>query len=205
MSALSTIFEEAETAIEIKRSKFISRSFKTEDPKSALVTLKKVREAYRDASHNCWAYRIGITGEHSRCSDDGEPHGTAGLPILDTLIKNNVTNTLLVVTRYYGGIKLGTGGLARAYNEAAKSVLDESRLTQLQRVLELQITIPYPSLTPLENYLKQIKGEVITQSYADNVKLAVVIPVQEEDNFRLFYANLVKGRFNILRGSEKYV
>jgi len=205
MSNQSTISKEAEAFLEVKRSKFIGRSFKTAEPEIAHATLKRIRKEFRDATHNCWAYRIGVSGQYSRCSDDGEPQGTAGAPILDTLVKNNATNTLLVVTRYFGGIKLGTGGLARAYNETAKMVLDLSRLIQLRLVLEIEITVPYSVLASLENYLTRIKGEVVSQAYKENVVIFAVIPIEEEGNFRLFYNNLVNGRYVIVRRREKYL
>ena len=104
---MKTISREAESAIEIKRSRFIGRSFKAATPDEALAIVKRVRETWRDATHHCWAYRVGTTGEQARYDNSGEPQGTAGPPILDVLKHLDLTNTLVVVTRYYGGTKLG--------------------------------------------------------------------------------------------------
>ena len=100
---MKTISREAEYAFEVKRSRFIGRSFKVATTDEALAIVKRVRETCHDATHHCWAYRIGITGEQARYDNSGEPQGTAGPPILDALKNAGVTNALVVVTRYYGG------------------------------------------------------------------------------------------------------
>ena len=191
---MKTLSREAEVSIEIKRSKFIGRSFRCPSPEEALSTIRKVRESSREATHHCWAYRIGITGEQARYQDDGEPQGTAGPPILEVLKKNEVTNALIVVTRYYGGVKLGAGGLARAYREAAKGVLEESRLKELRLLMDIEAPIPYSLLGPFENRLAQEGAEIVEKIFGEIVVVRLRLPADREPSFRSVYDNLVGGK-----------
>ena len=200
---MKTISREAEISIEIKRSRFVGRSFKCPAAEEALAAVKKLREARRDASHHCWAYRVGISGEQARYADDGEPQGTAGPPILEALKKNETTNALIVVTRYFGGIKLGAGGLVRAYGEAAKRVLAESGAKELRLRLDLEIPVPYPLLGPLENFLAKEGAEISGKTFGENVVVRARLPAEREFPFRSFYTNLVAGRFEFtVRGRD---
>ncbi|MBN1938014.1 MAG: YigZ family protein [Candidatus Aminicenantes bacterium] len=197
---MKTITREAETAIETKRSRFIGRSFIRQIPAEALAAVEKLRAHERDATHHCWAYRIGRDGEQARYNDDGEPQGTAGPPILEVLKKNDVTNALLVVTRYYGGIKLGAGGLARAYGEAAKRVLEESGIKELRLMAEIEAAVPYPLLGALEHYLAQAEAEVAGKTFGEFVTVRLRITADRQDDFEAFYARLTSGKasFSIL-------
>ena len=122
-----TIKNSAETEIKIKASKFIGRVFSCQTVDEAVSIRENICKKYYDATHHCYAYRIGLGKEIIfRYSDDGEPSGTAGKPIYDRLEGQNLTNLILIVTRYYGGTKLGTGGLTHAYSDASQQVLDEA-------------------------------------------------------------------------------
>ncbi len=191
---MKTISREAESAIEIKRSRFIGQSFKCATPEDALAAVKRVREAWRDATHHCWAYRVGTAGEQARYDNSGEPQGTAGPPILDVLKHNDLTNTLVVVTRYYGGTKLGAGGLVRAYREAAKKAVEASGVTELTLVREILVPVPYALLAPLEAYLVREGFEVASKDFGEIVTLRLRIPVEREPDFRAFYTGLVSGK-----------
>jgi uncharacterized YigZ family protein len=199
-----TIIREAEFALTIKRSKFFSRSFKRTSPEEALSAVKDAKARYRDAHHNCWAYRVGTTGEQARASDDGEPGGTAGPPILEALKRGRVTNTLIVVTRYFGGIKLGAGGLVRAYGDAAKGVLDASGLKDLRLMKSLAATVPYSLLATLEKYADQEGFEVVSREFLENVNLGFRVPSEREPDFRAFFADLVGGKSGLLATGEEY-
>jgi uncharacterized YigZ family protein len=199
-----TIIREAEFALTIKRSKFFSRSFKRTSPEEALSAVKDARARYRDAHHNCWAYRVGTTGEQARYNDDGEPGGTAGPPILEVLKRGRVTNTLIVVTRYFGGIKLGPGGLVRAYSDAAKGVLDASGLKDLRLMKSLRATVPYSLLATLEKYADQEGFEVISREFLENINLGFRVPLEQEPDFRAFFTNLVGGKSDLLATGEEY-
>ena len=109
---MNTIRREAEYAFEVKRSRFVGKSVACASPDEALAGVERVRRARRDATHHCWAFRVGTSGEQARYDNGGEPRGTAGPPILDALKHRGLTNTLVVVTRYYGGLKLGAGALS---------------------------------------------------------------------------------------------
>jgi uncharacterized YigZ family protein len=202
---MKTISREAESAIEIKRSRFIGRSFKPATPDEALAIVKRIRETWRDATHHCWAYRVGTTGEQARYDNSGEPQGTAGPPILDVLRHNNLTNTLVVVTRYYGGTKLGAGGLVRAYGEAAKKAIEASGVTELRLVREISAPIPYALLAPLEAYLARNGLEVVNKEFGEIVILLLRVPEEREPNFRVFYTGLVNGKLAYTVLGEKYL
>lgn len=191
---MRAIIREAEVSIEIKRSRFIGRSFLRGTSNEALDTIKNIRETERGATHHCWAFRLGREGEQARYNDDGEPQGTAGPPILEVLKKNDVTNIVLVVTRYYGGIKLGAGGLARAYGDAAKGVLERSGLKELRLMTDIETSIPYPLLGPLENFLSKEGIEVAGKTFGEFVTLRLRVPADREDDFRAFCAHLTAGK-----------
>ena len=202
---MKTISREAESAIEIKRSRFIGRSFRCAAPEDALAAVKRVRETWRDATHHCWAYRIGISGDQARYDNSGEPQGTAGPPILDVLKHNDLTNTLVVVTRYYGGTKLGAGGLVRAYGDAAKKAVEASGVTEMRLVREIRAPVPYASLAPFEAYLGHEGIEIASKDFGELVVLLLRVPVDREPDFRAFYTGLVAGKLAYKILGEKYL
>ena len=201
---MNTISREAETAIEIKRSKFIGRSFRSEKTEDALATVRRVREAFRDATHHCWAFRVGTSGEIARYDNSGEPHGTAGPPILDALKNADVTNTLIVVTRYYGGTKLGAGGLVRAYSEAAKKAVEASGVTELQLIKEIRAPVPYALLSQLQSYMTREGFEIAARDFGERVVLTLRVPSDREADFRSFYTGLVGGKLAYIVLGERY-
>jgi uncharacterized YigZ family protein len=200
---MKTISREAECSLEIKRSKFIGRSFKAATPHEALAAVKRVREAWRDATHHCWAFRIGMSGENARYDNSGEPQGTAGPPILDALKNADLTNALIVVTRYYGGTKLGAGGLVRAYGEAAKRALEASGLTELRQMKEIRAPLPYNLLSQLESYMAREGFEIAAKDFGEHVVLTLKIPSDREADFRSFYTGLVSGKLTYTVHGEK--
>jgi len=202
---MKTISREAESAIEIMRSRFIGRSFKPATPDEALAIVKRIRETWRDATHHCWAYRVGTSGERARYDNNGEPQGTAGPPILDVLKHNDLTNTLVIVTRYYGGTKLGAGGLVRAYGEAAKKTIEASEITELQLFLEISAPVPYALLAPFEAYLARNGLEVVNKEFGEIVILLLRVPEERVPNFRVFYTGLVNGKLAYTVLGEKYL
>ena len=202
---MKTISREAESAIEIKRSRFMGRSFKCAAPEEAMAAVKRVREAWHDATHHCWAYRIGVSGDQARYDNSGEPQGTAGPPILDVLKHGDLTNTLIVVTRYYGGTKLGAGGLVRAYGEAAKTVIEASGVTEMRLVREVRAPVPYASLAPLEAYLGHEGFGIASKDFGELVILVLRIPAEREPDFRAFYSGLVAGKLAYKVLGEKFL
>ncbi len=179
----------------IKKSEFISHSFKINSKKDTVKHIENINEKFNDANHNCWAYIHGINKIKEKYSDDGEPSGTAGKPILNILKQNNVTNTLIIVTRYFGGIKLGAGGLIRAYSKAAKKVLNKSNLKKILKNHLYKIEVSYDSFGKLENYLKQNNILIKDKTFKEKVYLNILIPDSDLTQFLEYYKNLVRNQF----------
>ncbi len=167
--------KEKEYSAEIveKRSKFIAKVIKVKSEEEATNELKKIRKEHRDARHNVFAYRIMNVGE--RMSDDGEPSGTAGAPILDILRAENLQNVLVVVTRYFGGILLGTGGLVRAYSAAAKEAVATSEKVVMKLCNEYMVKTDYNYLNILNHYFNKQSIIVRDTDFSDNIRFKIVV------------------------------
>ncbi len=173
-----TIKKEIETSITEKKSKFICHIYHVESVEEAEEKLDEVRKKYHDARHNCYAYRIA-DGDTSKASDDGEPSGTAGVPMLNILNGNNLSNVLVVVTRYFGGILLGTGGLVRAYSLATTTAIEEAEILVQTRGVEAECFVGYNEFEELKYHLKNRNIEIINAEYAEKIK--VIVEGKEED------------------------
>lgn len=161
---MNIIKNNIELETEVKKSKFITKIYKVDTLDEIKNTLNKLKEEYSDATHICYAY---ILEGAMKCSDDNEPSGTAGYPILQVLEKQNLDHILAVVIRYFGGIKLGAGGLVRAYSNSVRDALLKKEVTTLVDGLEIEIKIPYDKTKQLDYILKDIKE--ITKIYQDEV------------------------------------
>lgn len=167
-----TINKNIEHEIIIKNSRFITILIKINNKEDITKNLEKCKINYPRATHYCYAYKIGETIKKS--SDDGEPSGTAGLPMLNVLDKENITNILAIVTRYFGGIKLGAGGLIRAYTKSVKDALNEIEKKELVPAILCEITFPY---TKEQELKKEIKEEnIISKTYLENITYQMKIP-----------------------------
>ncbi|MBR1579060.1 MAG: YigZ family protein [Selenomonadaceae bacterium] len=164
-----------EASYEINRSKFIAHVKRAEDEEQAREFLQSMKKKYFDATHNCSAWVIGVDVEKHKSNDDGEPGGTAGNPILEVIKKNALTDTIIVVTRYFGGIKLGAGGLIRAYSHAASMGLAAAELVTMTPMTQLAVTLEYGMLASVENWLRQKKITVVGTEYAADVTLNLMI------------------------------
>lgn len=160
---------------EDRRSKFIGEMFPADTPEQAVEKINAVKAKYRDARHHCYAYIIR-DGNYMRYSDDGEPQGTAGMPILDVLRRENITNVCCVVTRYFGGVLLGTGGLVRAYTKSAQLALEAAGINCMSRYSVLLITCSYSQLGVIQNILPEHGGIIDEIEYAADVTLTVTLP-----------------------------
>lgn len=162
-------FNNCEEIVE-KKSRFIASLIYVENEEEALSKIKEVKKKYYDARHNCFAYRV-LDGESiiQRSSDDGEPSGTAGAPMLNILEKNNIVNVLVVVTRYFGGILLGTGGLVKAYSEATLKSLENNEIVEKEMGYEVKISLPYTAVQKIEYFLKTNNISIINKEFLDNV------------------------------------
>jgi uncharacterized YigZ family protein len=167
--------EYGEGRYEDRRSKFIGEIFPVETPEQAIEAIQSVKAKYRDARHHCYAYSIR-EGNYMRYSDDGEPQGTAGMPILDVLRRENITNVCCVVTRYFGGVLLGTGGLVRAYTKSAQLGLEAAGILEMNRYCELLITCPYSLLGVVQTILPEHACVPEEIDYATDVTITATLP-----------------------------
>lgn len=160
---LYTIKNNIENSLKIKNSNFITCLFYVEDISSALQYIKEVKNKYPKASHYCYAYIIGPV---NKASDDGEPSGTAGIPMLNVLIQKNLKNILVIVVRYFGGIKLGAAGLLRAYTTSVTSALELSGITEIIPGIRVKVTINYSDISNFEYLIKDYT--IISKVFRDN-------------------------------------
>ena len=179
-----------QTQIIQKKSKFIATLIPVENTTDIEEKLQEIRKKHHDARHNCYAYRILENNKIvERASDDGEPSGTAGAPLLEQLRGYNMVNCIIIVTRYFGGILLGTGGLVKAYSQVACNVLKMSENVKLIKVVLLQLTINYSELEKLKYYLKTINGEIEKIDYKNDIELIIKIPYNGNEKFTNNYSN----------------
>ena len=176
-----TIAEKTYAEIEEKRSRFIANLYYIENIEEAENIIKQTKKEYYDARHNCYAYVVKEGAIIKRFSDDGEPSGTAGSPILNVLEKNDLCNILLIVTRYFGGILLGAGGLVRAYTEAATKAVNMANIVNQEEGYELEITISYQDLEKLRYYCNKNKIKIVKIEYEENAKCLLEVNDEEKE------------------------
>lgn len=201
---------EENTTAEIveKKSKFIANLYYIESVEEAEELIKQANKKYFDARHNCYAFSVCTeNGIVNRFSDDGEPSGTAGGPMLNILISQNLSNVLVIVTRYFGGILLGTGGLVKAYTEATISALDNANIVQKELGKEAKFVVTYSDLEKLKYYLKQNEVKIVDCIYEENVEVIVEITQEKFDktveqkqnlNFNLLNYEILRSKFIII-------
>lgn len=143
-----------------KGSKFLSFVFPLNDENDLKKNLEKIREEHPKATHHCYAFRLGMKGENYRANDDGEPSGSAGLPIYNQLLANDITNVLLIVVRYYGGTKLGVSGLVKAYKESAKLVLEEAEIITKELESDIEIAFSFSQQNQIFTLLNKFDGKI---------------------------------------------
>ena len=181
MKEYKTIRQAAEAEHTVQRSKFIAHIRRVESREEAEQFIAAVKKEYWDARHNVYAYVL--KGGESRCSDDGEPSGTSGMPTLDVLLKQGVSDVCVVTTRYFGGILLGTGGLVRAYSKAAALALEKAGSVQVAPCTVLEAVVSYALADKLQRFLKE-NGCVIEQTdYAENVRFVFYLRESERTAF----------------------
>lgn len=169
------MYQGGEDEIVEKKSRFIATCIPARSEEEALEFIESVRKRFWDARHHCFAYVIGEHNELMRCSDDGEPQGTAGKPMLDVLLGADVHDALIVVTRYFGGVLLGTGGLVRAYSGAARAGLSSSVIIAKKYGVKLEIRTDYAGLGKIQYILGQRGIQILKSEYTDSVLLEVIV------------------------------
>ena len=196
--AYHTILQEGRDEFVVSRSRFICRSKPVTAEEDALSYIEKVRKEHWDATHNVWAYVIGASRE--RYSDDGEPQGTAGLPVLDAIRKAGLRDALVVVTRYFGGVKLGAGGLVRAYTQSATLALGAGRIIQRRPYLSFDVIAEYSLTGKIKRELGN-RGYILKNiTYLEKVTLTVLIPPEENEALRALVAELTAGQGILVAG-----
>ncbi len=180
---------------EIRRSRFITTVGYAPTVEAARAFIQKIRQEFPDATHHVWAYLVGPPGSTARVgySDDGEPHGTAGRPVYTVLLHSGVGDIVAVVTRYFGGTKLGKGGLVRAYSGGVKLALETLPLTEHRVWAELDVIIPYPYLSSLQRLLPTYEGTVLAEEYAADVSLRIRLPQEQLAAFVKALEGLTQG------------
>lgn len=198
------LLEGGEGVYEEKKSRFIATLRRCESEKEAAAFIEEMKKKYWDARHNCSAFVIGSRGELTRCSDDGEPGGTAGRPMLEVLTGERLCNVAAVVTRYFGGVLLGTGGLVRAYTQAVKSGLNNCRIGRMRAGYEAEITTDYNGIGKILYLLGNMGIEPISSDYAEKVALRVMVPVENLERLRGELVEATNGRVGFEKIRELY-
>lgn len=189
-----------------KKSRFIANLIYVESEEQAQDKIKEIKKKYYDARHNCYAYRV-IEEDNilRRSSDDGEPSGTAGAPMLNILEKNDIANVLVVVTRYFGGILLGTGGLVKAYSEATLKSIDSNELIEKELGFEIQISTPYTDVQKIEYFLKTNNIKILNKEFLDNVIIFAEISKRDYKEITKKFPKNVNKKMEIKIEKEKFV
>ncbi len=176
MTSYDTVYTGGSGEIVEKKSRFIGQVFPVETEEEAAQFIEKVKKKYWDARHNCYAFVLGSKGEITRCSDDGEPSGTAGRPILEVLTGKGLKNILVVVTRYFGGTLLGTGGLVRAYSQATQAGLANSVIITKEVGYRMTIGTDYNGIGKLQYIAAGMELSVLETIYTDRVQMILLVP-----------------------------
>lgn len=182
-------------AYEVNKSKFLAHVKHVKTEEAAREFVQMIRKKYFDATHNCSAWVLGERSDKQKSNDDGEPGGTAGNPILETIKKNELTNCAIVVTRYFGGIKLGAGGLIRAYSHTAALGIANSKLVCMTTFKRLSLTLEYNFLATVENCLRNKKIRVANTDYADVVTQELLLLPEQVEPFLLELNDLTAANF----------
>lgn len=190
MSSFNVISSIGETTLKIRRSTFTGWVSYCSSVGEMKALLSQREELHSRATHNCWAYIVGDSGETSHYSDCGEPSGSAGRPMYNSLLSNNLTNVVAVVTRYYGGVKLGVRGLIDAYGEAVDAALAATTVKKFVIYRHYKITIPYPVLDTFWFTAKKHECEEVSADYGASVSLEVQLPVSNFESFELYLTTL---------------
>lgn len=205
LSVYFTVKGYGEHEIVIQKSRFIAYIERVTTESEAQAFIEKIKKKHRDASHNCSAYLIGKTNHIQKANDDGEPSGTAGVPMLEVLKKRNLKDTVVVVTRYFGGIKLGAGGLIRAYGSATSEGLNATGIVERKLMQIFEVTVDYTWLGKFENELRSSSYSIKKISYLEQVVIQIYAPSGEEDAYISWMNNLTNGQVEILAKEQEYL
>ena len=204
MILYKTLQKEVHTELVIERSRFIAHAKPVGTREEAEAYLAQIRERYKDATHNVPAMVIGDGMQIQWGSDDGEPQGTSGAPMVQYLVKEGITNVIIVVTRYFGGIKLGTGGLVRAYTSAARKAVEEAGIREAREMVRLTVSFAYPHLALIERLLAEESHITEDKQFAADVTLVISTEKEREADLLERLRGITKGGIEVA-ASEDYV
>lgn len=200
-----TIKQAGEYEVVIQKSKFIAQFKRVTTEEEAQAFIHAIKKANWNANHNCSAYIIGARDEFQKANDDGEPSGTAGLPMLEVLRKRKLKDTVVVVTRYFGGIKLGGGGLIRAYGGTVSEGLDAIGIVERVRMQRLALTVDYGWIGKVENELRQSTYLLDDITYEDNVTFHISVPVEQTETALAWLVDLTNGQGRLETQDERII
>jgi uncharacterized YigZ family protein len=203
MEAYKTVLREAQDEFTERKSRFIGRAKPVSTEEEAVAFIRSVREAERTATHNVYAY-ILRSGHIQRYSDDGEPQGTAGVPVLDVLQKSGVTDTAVVVTRYFGGILLGAGGLVRAYSHGASIALHAAQIVTMSPCFEAELSCDYANYGRIPQLIAAHSGTIDATDFTEQVTVRFHLPCKNAEEFRKALADATCGTCDAVLGQKKY-
>lgn len=199
-----TVYEGGQGEITEKKSRFIATVRPVETEEEAWAFLEEMRKTYWDATHNCYVYTVGKNREFTRCSDDGEPSGTAGRPMLDVILGEELYDTAVVVTRYFGGTLLGTGGLVRAYSKAVQEGLKCSTVIEKNYGVILEVHTDYQGIGKIQYLAGERKLPVLDSEYTDRVVLKLLVPLHQKEEFQKAVTEATSARALMREDRELY-
>lgn len=202
--AYRVLYEGAVGEITEKKSRFIATFRPVKSEVEAMAFIDELRKKYWDASHNCYAWVIGKNGEEKRSSDDGEPSQTAGKPMLEVLEREKIVNICVVVTRYFGGTLLGTGGLVRAYSGAVKEGLLSCNILTVEPAKKISISTDYNGIGKIQYILLQQEMKILESEYTEKVELIVLVPDEKFVNLEAEITEVTSGKANIIELEDVY-
>lgn len=203
-NSFKIVYEGGVGEIEEKKSRFIAYVRPVNSEEEAAAFIEEIKKKNWDARHNCAAAVIGKNNEFTRCNDDGEPAGTAGKPMLEVLLGEGVHNVAVVVTRYFGGILLGTGGLVRAYQAAVKAGLEAAKVAEKRKGVAMTLKIDYNGIGKIQYIIGSMGINCMDTRYTEAVEVDVVVPAEQEKEFTDKITEGTAGRTVIDRGQEVY-
>lgn len=204
MEEYFTVSGETQTEKIIEKSRFLTYSAHVEGEGEAKDFLSKICALHPMATHVCYAYIADKIGSEMRFSDNGEPQGTAGMPILEVIKNKKLFETAVAVVRYFGGIKLGAGGLVRAYSSSAAENLSAAQVKVRQMASELSLFVSYPEVSPLLRFLEKSGAEKLFESYGEKVVFQVVVKKKEESSFSSALIDALLGRVEVKKNKEYF-
>ena len=203
MKKFITIKENSYDEFVEKKSTFITHLIRVTSEEEAREFIEKMKKKHYDATHVCSCYVVGDNNEITRANDDGEPSGTAGAPMLDVLVKNEIKNVCATVIRYFGGTKLGTGGLVRAYGGGVINALKNATLVERKDALEIRLELDYSLNGKIEYEIEKTNFIVNNLEYTDKIIYTIYVMEEDYESFQSWIANLTNGQFKILSIHEK--